>query len=145
MKNAKGFTLIELMISLMILGVLAAIAIPSYQSSIRKTHRADAKASLNDIAMKLQRCFTTNSSYLASSTVVCAVSDQLKTSTGITSQYYFVTVGSNITQTTYTLTAQPIAGSSQASDTVCADFFLDQAGTKTAVDASNNDTTSTCW
>src|SRR5690554_7773304 len=59
----KGFTLLELMIVVAVVGILAAIAYPSYMDSVRKSNRADAKAALNDAAQQMQRCYTLNSSY----------------------------------------------------------------------------------
>lgn len=63
MRNTRGFTLIELMIVVAIIGVLAAIAYPSYQDSIAKSRRADAQASLLELAQFMERHYTTNSRY----------------------------------------------------------------------------------
>lgn len=63
MKQTKGFTLIELMITVAIVAILAAIALPSYQSHIRKARRVEAQAYLMDLAQRQQQYFTDNRSY----------------------------------------------------------------------------------
>jgi type IV pilus assembly protein PilE len=59
----KGFTLIELMIVVAIIGILAAIAYPSYQDSVRKSRRADAKAALLGFSNAMERRFTLMNTY----------------------------------------------------------------------------------
>ncbi len=65
MQNAKGFTLIEIMIVVAIIGILAALAWPSYQDSIMRSNRAEAKTELMDLSQRLQKCFTTYGRYNA--------------------------------------------------------------------------------
>lgn len=60
----KGFTLIELMIVVAIVAILAAVAIPSYQDSVAKSRRADAKGALEGLAQSMERFFTANNTYL---------------------------------------------------------------------------------
>ena len=64
MLSTKGFTLVELMIAVAILGILAGIAYPSYQDSVRKSRRADAQGALLGFANAMERYFTVNNSYL---------------------------------------------------------------------------------
>lgn len=58
-----GFTLIEVMIVVVLIGILAAIAYPSYQDSVRKTRRTDAKAVLSELAQFMERTYTENNSF----------------------------------------------------------------------------------
>ncbi|MGB4876235.1 MAG: type IV pilin protein [Candidatus Competibacter sp.] len=60
---ASGFTLIELLVVVAIIGILAAIAYPSYQDSVRKSKRADAKAALLELAQWMERNYTRTNQY----------------------------------------------------------------------------------
>ena len=64
-KFSSGFTLMELMIVVAIVGILAAVAIPSYTSSITKGRRAEARAALADLLQQQERYFTQRNTYAA--------------------------------------------------------------------------------
>jgi type IV pilus assembly protein PilE len=59
----RGFTLIEMLVVVCILGILASIAYPSYMRSVQKSNRSEAKTELNDAAQRFQRCYTLNGRY----------------------------------------------------------------------------------
>lgn len=61
----KGFTLIELMITVAIIAILASIALPAYQEHVRRGHRAAAQSEMMDIANRQQQFFLANRSYAA--------------------------------------------------------------------------------
>ena len=60
----RGFTLLELMIAIVIIGILAAVAYPGYQNQIRRARRADAQGDLMAFAAGMERSFSANSTYL---------------------------------------------------------------------------------
>ena len=62
-KSMKGFTLIELLITIVIIGILAAIAVPSYRNYIVQARRSDAQQELLKLASALENCFSLNNTY----------------------------------------------------------------------------------
>ncbi|NOZ52571.1 MAG: prepilin-type N-terminal cleavage/methylation domain-containing protein [Gammaproteobacteria bacterium] len=135
-KISNGFTLVEVLIVIAILGILAMFIIPSYSEQVQKTRRSDAKISLMQTAQILERCFSDNSSYAAGAGCTDFTAGVLSDE-----QFYTITATTQ-TATTYTLTATP--NSTQANDTQCATFTLDQTGAKSAANSSNVAQTN-CW
>lgn len=111
----RGFTLIELMIVVAVVGILAAIAIPSYQDSVRKSRRAQAKADIVEYAQMAERWFTVNNSYAG-----FTVPPDRETP-----QYGIVV---NAAATSFTITATPEDG--QVKDR-CGTLTINHAGVKT--------------
>lgn len=127
---APGFTLIELLIVVAIVGILAAIAYPSYQEQVRKSRRTDATTSLLNAAQTLERCYTETNDYDAAACVVPTSSSD--------GHYDIAAVTA---RATYTLTATPATGDPQAGDAKCTAFRLTHTGVRTATGDLGND----CW
>jgi len=124
---SSGFTLIEVMIVVALIALLATIALPSYQDSIRKSRRADAKAALVQLAQFMERNYSLAQRYDLNSANTAIVLPFTQAPVDSSPKYYNLTMVA--AQNTYTLTATPIAGTSQANDS-CTSLTLDQVGTK---------------
>jgi type IV pilus assembly protein PilE len=145
-----GVTLIELMIAVAIIGILAAVALPSYQDSMRKSRRADVKAVLLGLSNAMERRFTETNSYCDASSSGTTVTG-CGTSTGdtgtpsiytipaSTASFYTVTI-SGASSSTYSLAAVPTGA--QSNDK-CGTLSIDNTGSKTVSGATLD--ASTCW
>jgi type IV pilus assembly protein PilE len=121
-KKVQGFSLIELLLVLVIMGILAAIALPNYTSYMQKTRRAAAEAALESFANAMERHFTINNSYLGAGSAVSSGGDansagaptiypaQIPSDT----PYYNLTIQPDVTSSFYRLRATPIATAPQA-------------------------------
>lgn len=133
-----AFTLIELMIVVAIVGILAAVAYPSYLDYIAKARRGDAVSVLMENAQWMERYFTQNNSYLnGAANPVLPILEAPKDGTA---KYYDITFSGTNTQTTYTLVATPKGG--MASD-ACGAFTLTEAGVKGT--SSGTLSSQQCW
>jgi len=134
----SGFSLIELMVVVAIIGIIAAIAYPSYERSVLKSHRSDAENLLSIDSQNLERCYTQYFGYNGNGNV-CAPAPVTST------QYRYYTLASpaaSITTNAYVL--RVIAVGNQVNDTDCQSFSIDQTGTKTAKNSSGANNPA-CW
>ena len=111
----RGFTLIEIMIAVAIVGILASFAYSSYQDQVLRSNRADAKSALNDASQRLQRCFTLYNDYTHDD---CQVHDDLDSGIESSDGLYEISFQGTPAATTYTLIATPIQAP-QTNDTDC--------------------------
>ena len=138
---SAGFTLIELMIVVAIIGVLTLIALPSYESYLIRTHRAEGRKELMTLAAAQERFFTNCNTFAP--TIAGAQSDcsglGRGSSTPLTENgYYQISLAT--TATGYTLTATPQGH--QAKDADCATITLTDTGAK---GFTGSGTAKQCW
>lgn len=133
-RKLYGFTLIELMIVVAIVGILAAVAYPAYQRQVLKSRRADATGALLGLAGGMERYFTENGTYVGA-TAAGVYFDHSPIDGGTTA--YNLSVSAS-TATTYTLNAAP---TSIQSDDQCGTLSIDNTGAKGVSDS----TVAECW
>ncbi|MET4001283.1 type IV pilin protein [Marinobacterium sp. MBR-109] len=99
---SKGFTLIEVMIVVVVIGILASIALPAYQDYVLRAKRAEAQAAMSLVAQRLERCFTSYNKYDDDDCDLSSVTSD--------SQNWTISIAAGGTQ--YTLTATAANGHS---------------------------------
>ncbi len=148
-KPQKAFTLVELLVVVAIIGILASIAVPSYQNSVANSRRADAKGCLFGLANAMERHFTVNSSYMGAGgtnatpadsgapriySATCPISGNIP--------YYNITIVDTTTANAFDIQAAPTGA--QANER-CGTLTLDQTGLKGISGAVNGLTVDDCW
>ncbi|OQK16826.1 hypothetical protein AU255_02670 [Methyloprofundus sedimenti] len=124
--HTSGFTLIELMITVVVISILATIAIPSYLDSVRKARRNDAKGELSRLAQAQQKYRVINTGYATSALLaqfLDPTASPLPTSLPASTYYTFAVITN--TAIAFTITATPKSTGGQNQDT-CATLTIDQ-------------------
>ena len=122
MQNRQnGFTLIELLIVIAIIGILAAVVVPTYGKYVTESRRVDGQITLQAAAQQMERCRTRSFSYdSCTPTPNPTISD---------SGHYSIAISTGTTpdDTTFQLTATPVVGGAQANDTDCNAMTIDES------------------
>jgi len=133
--RSQGFSLIELLIAVTIIGILAAIAIPMYSDYVTRSRRADGQATLMQVAQELERCYTQFSKYNDNSCSVVNGGVISETS----DQGFYVVTANKLDESAFTLTATP--QNEQADDTDCGNLTLTHLGVQSATGPDKE----SCW
>ncbi len=138
-KRTKGFSLVELIIVIAIIGLLAAVAIPSYNSYMLQSRRVDATSFLIEVASEQVRFYSEYNRYSDKmSELGFGAADTAESDEG----FYTVTITTADNNSRYSATAAPMAGSPQLKDVECANFTLNSSAQRTV---SGTSTAESCW
>jgi len=143
-RKTAGFSLTELMVALAIIGILASVALPSYQANVRKTYRQSAKAVLLQVVLRQDQFMANNKSYATTLTALgyddnsYYVDENGAYSTGANASYLVAI--NNATAVSFDISATP--QNNQVKDTLCSTLTINSTGLKTvsgSLDAGD------CW
>ncbi len=141
----RGFTLIELMIVIAVIGVLSAVAYPAYQAHVLRTHRAVAAACLQELALQMERRYTLTMVYNQPAALPAATCTH-----AAAGRYQFVfgvapgaAAGAQVGPTAASYQLHAIPQGAQANDSDCGALGLDHQGVRTHAGTAAD--VKSCW
>lgn len=127
-----GFTLIEVMVTVVLIGILTAIAVPAYSEFLKRSARTEAKAVLLENQLGMEQLFTLNNSY---NTPAPTLKFPVSPKTGTAK--YNISIDTGLTATFYRLKAVPVTSDK------CGTFLIDSTGLRS--NSGNSATVAECW
>lgn len=144
-RQARGFTLLEVLTAVVVVGVLAAIAIPSWRTHLLRARRGDATAALIAVQKGQDGFFGSRARYADASQLATPPPDGLGLGATSARGFYRIELATSPDGLGYTATATATPSEGQSDDTRCASFSIDHFGQRRAVDSDGNDRTPDCW
>ena len=141
----RGFTLAELLTGLVVAGVLAAVAVPTWRNHLLRVQRADAVAALIAVQTEQDRYFGRNARYADGTRLATPAPGGLGLGDRSKSGYYLIELRTGSDGLGYLATARVAPQTGQSQDTRCAEFTLDHNGRRRALDAEGSDRSADCW
>lgn len=139
-RRSAAFTLIELLVAVAVIGLLAALAYPSYTRYIAKSRRADAKTALLDLAARQERYFSVNNAYATTPAQLGYGSTAFPIDVLSGSQASYRLTASASPATTYAASAVPFGNQSRDG---CGTYTINQLGVQG--NSGNATASSDCW
>lgn len=131
--RSSGFTLVELMVVVAIIGILSAVAVNFYGNYIIEANRTDARIALSRISTSLEKCKSLYGNYDSGN---CNVALPMDSDDG-----FYSIAATAIDGSSFTLTATPVAGQPQANDADCTSLTLTNTGIEGGAGADPTE----CW
>jgi len=144
-RPSRGFTLIELMITVAIVAILTAIALPAYKEQVARGKRSEMQTALVEDAGYMQRYYEANNTYLSTGSGTNAISPSLpkvQTPATGTKTYDLAIDSTSTTATAFTVTAAPTGS---MSGDKCGTFTIDNLGQRGIKNAAAGQSVATCW
>lgn len=139
----RGFTLIETLTVIVVLGVLVAIAIPSWQQHVLRTRRSSAKEMLLQVQIAQEKFFGRNARYATTAEISRPEPAGLGLPALAANPDYQLSLATAADGLAFIATARATAA--QTADTHCVTFTIDHVGMRTAADAAGIDRSGDCW
>jgi type IV pilus assembly protein PilE len=137
--------LLEALTAVVVVGVLAAIAIPSWRTHLLRARRGDATAALVDLQRAQDTFFARQARYADATRLTTPAPDGLGLADVSARGFYRIELTTDADGLGYTATAKILAAAGQSDDSRCVALSVDHVGQRRAVDSEGNDRTPDCW
>jgi len=141
----RGFTAIEILTALVVIGVLAAISIPMWRTHLLRVRRAEARDALTSLQAAQDRYFGSHARYANAAQLAAREPDGLGLAASSAHGLYAITLETSADGLGFLATARALPRAGQDGDERCAVFTIDHVGQMSAADASGTDRSADCW